>query len=181
MPRLTVNIADLQRKLAGTQVLILHFQALQGVIQLSIDALTVFGDIRFTINVHAFQHGHLFTFNRNGNLINREFLIADTLFEVGHAAVAVCFQIVEGNLYLLIVFVNGVDQTALRFPCQGKHVPFAVSIYGEVATAEGDFLVLFLVVQRLQRDIRAGVTGIADAGINRERRFIFCQIEQRLS
>ena len=169
MPRLAVDIADLQRQFAGAQILILHFQALQRVIQLGIDALTVFGHVGFAVDVHAFQHGHLFAFNRNGDFIERQFLIADTLFKIGHAAVAVGLQVVEGELNFLIVFVHGVDQATFRFTRQGEHVPVAVSVKFEVTTAKGDFLILFLVVQRFQRDIGTGVTGIADAGVDFER------------
>ena len=96
MPRLAVDIADLQRQFAGAQILILHLQALQRVIQLRVNAFTVFGNVGFADDVHTFQHGHLFSFNRNGNLVERQFLIADTLLEIGHSAVAVGFQVVEG-------------------------------------------------------------------------------------
>ena len=80
MPRLAVDIADLQREFAGAQILVLDLQAFQRVVQLGVDAFPVFGNVGFAVDVHAFQHGHLFTFNRDSNLINGERLIADTLF-----------------------------------------------------------------------------------------------------
>jgi hypothetical protein len=114
-----------------------------GVIQLGIDAFTVFGHVGFAVHVHAFQHGHLFTFNRNGELFETDFLIADTLVKAGHAAVAVGFQVVEGELNLLVVFVNGIDQATLRFTRQGEDVAVAVGVKLEMTAAEGDFLVPF--------------------------------------
>jgi hypothetical protein len=92
--------------------------------------------------------------------------------ENGHAAVAVGFQVVEGELNFLVVFVNGIDQAAFRFTRQGEDVAVAVGVELELTAAEGDFLILFLVVQRFQSNIGTGVTGIADAGINLERRFL---------
>ncbi|MNR61630.1 hypothetical protein D3C85_1834320 [compost metagenome] len=63
MPRLAVDIADFQRQFAGAQILILYFQAIQAVVQLAVHAFAVFGDFRFAVQIHAFQHGHLFTFH----------------------------------------------------------------------------------------------------------------------
>ena len=106
VPRLAVNVADFQRQLTGTQILILYFQAFQAVIQLGVDAFTVFGDVRLTVQIHAFQHRHLFAFDRNGDLIEAQFLVADTLIKIGHTAIAAGFQIVEGKLHLLVIFID---------------------------------------------------------------------------
>ena len=169
MPRLTVDIANLQRQFAGPEILVLHFQALQGVIQLGIDALTVFRHVGFAVHLHAFQHGHLFPFNRDSNLVEREFLITDTLFKIGHLAVAVGFQVIERQLNLLTVFIDGIDQAALCFTGQGEDISIAVSINLEIPPAKGHFLVIFLVVQCFQIDTGTCVTGVADAGVNLER------------
>ena len=79
----------------------------------------------------------------------------------------------------MVIFVHGIDQAAFRFTRQGEHVSVAVGIEFEVAAAKGDFLILFLVVQRFQGNIGTRVTGIANSGINVERRFILRQVKQR--
>ncbi|MNC26591.1 hypothetical protein D3C75_747290 [compost metagenome] len=95
-------------------------------------------------------------------------------------AVALGFQIIKGQLDLLIVLVHRVNQTAGRFALQGEDIAFAIRIQLEVTAAECHFLVAALVAQRFQGDIGAGVTGIADAGVHHERGFILRQIVQRL-
>jgi hypothetical protein len=50
----------------------------------------------------------------------------------------------------LVVFVYGVDQAAFRFTRQGEDIAIPIRVDFEIAAAEGDFLILFLIVQRFQ-------------------------------
>ncbi|MNT00552.1 hypothetical protein D3C72_1349880 [compost metagenome] len=179
MPRLAVDIAEFQGQFAGTQILALHFEAIQAVIQLAVDALTVFGEIGFTDQFHPFQNGHLFAFHGNRHFTQADLLVAHALAKGGHTAVAVGFEIIEGQLNLLIVFVNRVDQATFRRAAQGKHVTVAIRVEFEIAAAEGHFLVAFFIIQRFQGDIGACIAGVADACFHHKRRLIFRQFKQR--
>ncbi len=179
MPRLAVNIADFQRQLAGTQILILHFQALQAVIQLAINALAIFRQLGFTAQIGSLKHGHLFAFNGDSQLIEREFLIADPLIKVGQTAIALGFEVVEGELHFLAVLIDGIYQAACCVTFQRDVFAITIGIQLEIAAAEGHFFIAIFVIQCFQRQIGTRITGIADAGIGLERRLILRQIEQR--
>ena len=84
----------------------MYLQAFQAVIQLGVDAFTVFGHVGLAVQIHAFQHRHLFAFNRNGDLIEAQLLVADTLIKIGHTAVAAGFEVVEGKLDFLVIFID---------------------------------------------------------------------------
>jgi hypothetical protein len=71
-------------------------------------------------------------------------LLADTLVEAGHLGGAVGFQVVEGELNFLVVFVERVDLPAAASPL--RLMFFAVGVELELTAAEGDFLIAFRVV-----------------------------------
>ncbi|VDY41867.1 Uncharacterised protein [Salmonella enterica subsp. enterica serovar Daytona] len=58
----------------------------------------------------------------------------------------VCFQIIKGELDLLIIFVNGIDQAALRFARQRNHITVFIGVKLELAAAKGDLFTGILVV-----------------------------------
>ena len=44
--------------------------------------------------------------------------------------------------------------------------------------AKGDFFILLLVIQWLERNIGTGITAVTNARVNLKRRFTFCHIKQ---
>jgi hypothetical protein len=76
-------------------------------------------------------------------------LLADTLVEAGQLGGAVGFQVIEGELNFLVVFVERVDLPAAGFAAQADVFAVAVGVELELTAAEGDFLIAFRVVEGL--------------------------------
>ncbi|CCJ75095.1 hypothetical protein BN135_159 [Cronobacter muytjensii 530] len=179
VPRLAVDVADFQRHLAAAKILILHFQAVHGVIHLAVDALAIFRHVRLAVQADAFEQRHLLTFNRDRQFFEAQLLFANALFKAGHLCVAVSFQAVEGELHMLAVFVDGINQTAVRFAFQAHVIAVFVGIKLEITAAERHFLIRGIIVQRLELDIAGGRAAVANTGLHIGERFAFRHIKQR--
>ncbi len=67
------------------------------------------------------------------------------LIKLRALAVAVGFEIVEGDLHMLTILVNGVNQTALRLALKGDGIAVFIGIKLELTAAEGNFFTLVLI------------------------------------
>ncbi len=181
MPRLTVEIIQLNGEFAAAHVLVLQFQAVKVVIKLAIDTFAVIGERRAAVDIHAFQQRQLFTFNADCQFIKRDLLLADTLLKGGHFGGAVGLQVAETELDFLVVFVDRVDLPAGRFAAQADRFAIAIGIELELAAAKDNFFIVFSVIQRVKEDGRLGIAAVGNTGVDVKRRLPFGDIEQRFA
>ena len=176
-----VNVIQFQGQPAATDILILQLQAVDGVVQLAVNAFTVGSQRGVTVNFHPFEQRQLFAFHANRQFVQRDSLFTDTFVEAGHFGGAIGFQIIKGELNFLVVLVDGVNLPATGFAAQAEGFPLAVGIQLELSAAKRHFLIAFRVIKRVEHDSGLVVAAISDTGINGERRFAFSDVEQRLA
>ena len=152
VPRLTVNIADFQRQFAATHILALQLQAVNRVIELAVHFLAVSRKVGFAIQRHTFQNGQLFAFNGDRHFIQADFLVANAFVEARQFAAAFGFEIIKGELHLLIVFVDRIYEAAFRFTSKRHDVTVTVCRKFKITAAERHFFSVFFIVQRFEID-----------------------------
>ncbi len=145
VPCLAVNLTELNGQLAAAHILTLDLQAVNRIVDLAVDVFAVVDEIVFDRHLRAFHHRDLFVLYGNGQFLNAQLLVAQMLIKLRALAVAVGFEIVEGDLHMLTILVNGVNQTALRLALKGDGVAVFIGIKLELTAAEGNFFTLVLI------------------------------------
>lgn len=93
-------------------------------------------------------------------------MLADAFVEAGQLGGAVGGQVDEAQLYLLVIFVEGIDLTATGLALQADVFTVAVGVELELTAAEGDFFIPFGVVEGIEDDSRLAVAAVGNARID---------------
>ena len=108
-------------------------------------------------------------------------MLADAFVEAGQLGGAVGGQVDEAQLYLLVIFVEGIDLTATGLALQADVFTVAVGVELELTAAEGDFFIPFGVVEGIEDDSRLAVAAVGNARIDGKGGAAFGYLEQRLA
>jgi hypothetical protein len=94
VPRLTVDIIHFQRQFAAAHILILQLQAVDGVVQLAVNAFTVWVSVELPSSAMPSSSASSLPSTPMASL-SRDSLLADTLVEAGHSVAPSVFRLTK--------------------------------------------------------------------------------------